>query len=115
MLADAGIVGKGTWKKLVIVGVAGQGLNRMFGYRFDMHDDWEAVSPDEGQPQDVLKRLQQAMLEKSPTGRAWVACLIRIGNDGRYGVDFEYEDAQRWAVTPRNLEQRIAEFAAMPV
>lgn len=115
LLSDTGIVGQDAWKKLVVVGVSGQGYGRMYGYRFDMQDDWEAVSPDGGQPQDILKRLQQAMLEESPTGRAWVACLIRIGSDGRYGVDFEYENSQRWAVTPKNLQTRIAEFAAMPV
>lgn len=115
LLSDAGIVGQGAWKKLVVVGVSGQGYGRMYGYRFDMQDDWEAVSPDGGQPQDILKRLQQAMLEESPTGRAWVACLIRIGSDGSYGVDFEYEDAHRWSVTPKNLQTRIAEFAAMSV
>ena len=115
LLSDNGIVGQGDWKKLVVVGMTGQGYSRMFGYRFDMHDDWEAISPDEGEPQDILKRLQQVMLEESPTGRAWVACLIRLGSDGSYGIDFEYEDVQRWAVSPKNLEQRIAEFAAIPV
>lgn len=51
----------------------------------------------------------------SPTGRPWLACLLRIGSNGEVGADFEYDDAERWAINPRNLAQRIAEFAAMPV
>ena len=50
-----------------------------------------------------------------PTYNAIKACLLRIGRNGEVGADFEYDDAERWAINPRNLAQRIAEFAAMPV
>lgn len=55
------------------------------------------------------------MTAGSPTQRPWLACLLRIGRNGEAGADFDYNDAARWAVTPRTLNQRIQELAAMPV
>jgi hypothetical protein len=45
----------------------------------------------------------------------WVSCLLKINAAGKIGAEFEYEDLSRWAVTPANHAQRVAEFAAMAV
>ena len=81
----------------------------MFAYSFDLQGEWQASGPDLN-TLDVLESLCQRMAAESPTGRPWKACLLRIGRNGEVGADFE-----RWAINPRNLAQRIAEFAAMPV
>ncbi|WP_143326780.1 hypothetical protein [Vandammella animalimorsus] len=113
---DPGLIAPGVaWHKLIVVGVQGKGHSRMYGYRFDAQGEDEAVSPDDGHAQDALRHLQQTMQAEHPAGRAWQACLIRLGSDGRFGVEFEYDNAQRWAVTPANYQQRVQEFARMPV
>lgn len=103
------------WRKLIAVGRVGAGHTGLFGYSFDLTGHWEAGSPDGFETLHALKKLNHAMAAESPTGRPWLCCLLRIGNNGEVGADFEYDDAERWAINPRNLEQRIAEFAAMPV
>lgn len=102
------------WTKLILVGEVDDGSAGMGGYGFDMAGKWKATSP-RGQSLDLLEQLHACMTASNPTGRSWVACLLRISHQGEVGVDFEYSNADRWAVTPDNLEQRIAEFAAMPV
>ena len=102
------------WKKIILIGQRGEGFASMAGYSYDATGHHKAISP-RGETIRLMKDLAQAMAEDSPTGRPWVSCLLRIGRDGDVGAEFEYTDSTRWAVTPKNLEQRIAEFAAMPV
>ncbi len=103
------------WTKLIAAGkVKPEGGASMFAYSFDLQGEWQASGPDLN-TLDVLESLCQRMAAESPTGRPWKACLLRIGSNGEVGADFECDDAERWAINPRNLAQRIAEFAAMPV
>lgn len=103
------------WSKLIMVGEMDGGSAGMAGYSFDLSGQWKATSPRGGESLDLMEQLHEAMTAASPTGRPWLACLLRIGSNGEVGADFEYDDAERWAINPRNLAQRIAEFAAMPV
>ena len=96
------------WSKLIMVGEMDGGSAGMAGYSFDLSGQWKATSPRGGESLDLLEQLHEAMTAASPTGRPWLACLLRIGNNGEVGADFEYDDAERWAINPRNLEQRIA-------
>ncbi|MDO5289531.1 MAG: hypothetical protein Q4F13_07840 [Pseudomonadota bacterium] len=102
------------WEKLILVGKRGEGFASMSGYAFDRRGDSHATSP-RGETIRAMKQLAQAMTDTSPTGKPWVSCLLRIGHDGQFGADFEYDDVGRWAIGPGNMEQRIAEFASMPV
>jgi hypothetical protein len=69
------------------------------------------VSPRDFGIFDTLEQLRDAMAAadgKDP----WSACLIRIDRaSGKVNLDFEYHDAERWAVTPKNVKQRAQEFA----
>lgn len=102
------------WQKIILVGQRGEGFASMAGYSFDATGRHKAISP-RGETIRLMRGLAQTMAEESATGRPWVSCLLRIRRDGDVGAEFEYADPTRWAVTPKNLEQRIAEFAAMPV
>ena len=55
------------------------------------------------------------MKADNASGRGWLKCMIRISRNGEVGADFEYNDAKRWEHTVDNYQQRIAEYAAMPV
>ena len=41
--------------------------------------------------------------------------MIRISRAGEIGADFEYDDHKRWEHTTDNYQQRIDEYAALPV
>ncbi|WP_343293270.1 hypothetical protein AAHN93_02205 [Vandammella animalimorsus] len=108
------------WRRLILVGVRGQGFASMSGFCFDAAGQAHPVAP-RGQSVRAMKRLAQAMAEADAAAagaaepsRLWLSCLLRIGSDGPFDADFEYADAQRWQITPANIEQRIAEFSAMP-
>ncbi|PAT31612.1 hypothetical protein CLI92_10195 [Vandammella animalimorsus] len=102
------------WSKLILIGEY-DGCGGMGGFAFDAQGKAHAVAPRGGHTLELLEQLAQAMAQDSPTGSPWLACLLRLGSDGRFGAQFEYEDSQRWAITPANRAQRVAEFAAMPV
>lgn len=115
LLKDPEVVSQPDWVKIIMVGEANESSCAIGGYSFNQQGDWEAAAPFESTTNDLLLQLRNAMAAESPTGRAWVSCLLRVDRDGNIGADFEYTNSARWAVTPNNLEQRIAEFAAMPV
>jgi hypothetical protein len=103
------------WSKLMLIGKASGSSASLGGYSFDATGQWKAVSPRGGRTLELLAQLNAAMAADSPTGRPWLACLLRISRNGEIGADFEYNDAARWAVTPRTMNQRIQELAAMSV
>jgi len=42
----------------------------------------------------------------------WIAALFRIERaTGKFAIEFEYKQPERWAVTPGNVEARAREFA----
>lgn len=95
-------------------GEAGTGRARMFGYSYDAQSAVKLMAPSV----DTLltfRELHRAMDDTDPAGRPWVACMIRLSAAGDAAVEFEYDDPNRWAHTPRNYEQRIAEHAALEV
>lgn len=100
------------WQKLVLCGECGDGHAGMFGYAFDASGDFHAASP-RGNTLSHLEALHAAMGRGGE--RPWLALQIVIAVTGFFHVEYEYADAQRWKISPANLEARIAEFAALPV
>lgn len=102
------------WQKIILVGEADAQSVGISGFSFDADGRSHPVAPT-GPALDLMEQLRDEMAAANPTGRAWTACLLRLGSDGQIGVDFEYDDADRWAVTPANLATRVAEFRDLPV
>jgi hypothetical protein len=45
--------------------------------------------------------------------RAWKSCLVRIKKpELKMKMDFEYDDALRWKVTPANLATKVESASA---
>jgi hypothetical protein len=115
LVADPEVTALPDWQKVVMVGIVEGDSARMHGYCFDAGGDWEAAAPRQRGTLELLRALRSSMQESDPAARAWVSCLLRFSSDGQVGVDFEYDDASRWAVSPANRKARVSEFAAMPV
>lgn len=115
LVGDAEVVGPGEWSKVVMVGVVEKGSARLFGFTFDAQGDCEAAAPRGGDALDLLRELRNAMAAADVAKKPWVSCLLKISAAGKIGAEFEYKDLSRWAVTPANHAQRVAEFAAMAV
>jgi hypothetical protein len=83
----------------------------MNGFCYTADGDAVPVSPRDFSIFDVLQELRDAMAKtdgKSP----WIAALFRIERrTGKLDADFEYEQLERWAITPANVKARAREFA----
>ncbi|MFV0373369.1 hypothetical protein [Microbacterium sp.] len=102
------------WQKIVLVGEVDAQSAGVGGYSYDVDGRAQPVAAT-APVVDLMEQLRDDMATASPTGRAWKACLLRLGSDGQVGADFEYDDDDRWAITPANVATRIAEFRDLPV
>lgn len=111
---DPKVTAQPGWTKLVLIGEAGTGRARMFGYSYNADGACRLMAPNV----DMLlafRSLYRSMHDVDPSGRPWVACMIRLSAAGDAALEFEYDDSQRWDHTPANYERRIAEYAALEV
>ncbi len=98
------------WAHLALVGVVDEQQSRMNGFSYDERGEDEPAAPRNFDTLAVMRQLRDAMARED--GKApWKSCLVRIARaSGKISVDFEYDDAGRWAIGKANLRQRAAEF-----
>ena len=107
VIADPEFAGK-DWQGITLV-IQVEPRKRMFGYRYGSDGKWEGATP-EGRP-TILKARELADAMKIEGKEGWKTCLVQISRPGpNIKVDFEYDDPNRWDVTPANLEARVEEL-----
>ncbi|TRW16771.1 hypothetical protein [Glacieibacterium frigidum] len=96
------------WGALALV-IQLDGQESMSGYAYAPSGDWEAAIPASFDVLDHAEALRAAM---AAAGKGeWKTCLVQIKRPGpKLTVDFDYEDVDRWAITPANLQQRVEEL-----
>jgi hypothetical protein len=98
------------WAYIALVASFAEGRRSVFGYVFFADGHWEARVPRD-RDRTVMKafrRLHDQMAAED--GVAWVQCLLEItGPDLTISADFEYEDPERWSITPANLQELVGE------
>ncbi|WP_194832442.1 hypothetical protein [Nocardia sp. XZ_19_369] len=81
----------------------------MFGYVYTDDGNWVARTPDGTDILRMMTELRSAMA--TPGEGDWKSCLIQIKRaDMSLSVDLEYDDANRWRVTPDNFEEMVEEL-----
>lgn len=103
------------WRKLVLIGSVTDATTTLFGYSYNAAGEGVLTAPSTGLSSEKLEILHEMMTQTSPTGRGWLACMLRISSEGEVGVDFEYDHPDRWSHTPDNYRERLAEYADLPV
>jgi hypothetical protein len=99
------------WTHLVLTSRLGDGSLDMNGFCYTAEGDAVPVSPRDFAIFDVLEELRAAMA-KTDGKTPWVAALFRIERKtGKFAMEFEYEQPERWAITPTNVKARAQEFA----
>lgn len=100
------------WSYIALVATFAEGRRSMFGYVFFADGRWEAKLPRD-RDRSVMRafrKLHERMTVAD--GFGWLQCLLEISRqDQTVAVQFEYDDANRWSVTPDNLEERIGELS----
>jgi len=99
------------WTHLVLVSRFGDGTLNMTGFCYTNDGRAVPVSPKDFSIFGVLEQLRDAMAQVDGK-KPWIAALFRIEREtGKLATEFEYEQAERWAVTPANVKARAREFA----
>jgi len=107
---DSGLLLDG-WTHLVLVSHIEADTPDMTGFCYT--DDGRAVpvAPKDFGIFDVLEQLRAAMA-KADGKKPWTAALFRIEHaTGRFSMEFEYEQPERWSVAPDDAKTRAREFA----
>ena len=115
LLQDPKLVSQEGWQKLIVICEIEDGATSVFGYSYKLSGEGKLTAPSVEFNTDKLKALHEVMKAENASGRGWLKCMIRISRNGEVGADFEYNDARRWEHTADNYQERIAEYAAMPV
>ncbi|MFM9829122.1 MAG: hypothetical protein ACKVOB_10340 [Sphingomonas sp.] len=113
LLADLGslIVGSQevageAWSSLAVVAIRDGGWSVSGLLYVEGDDDATPFLPDE-EFDDIIRDFYDATLVEGKPG--WLSCLIQINRDGmQVRITFEYENADRWAMTPGNRAELIA-------
>jgi hypothetical protein len=107
VIADEEFAGK-DWQGIALV-IQVEPRKRLFGYRYKADGGWEGATP-AGRPA-ILKARELADAMKVEGKDGWKTCLVQISRPGpSIEIDFEYDDPNRWDVTPANLKTRVEEL-----
>jgi hypothetical protein len=101
------------WSYIALVATFTSQRRSMFGYVFFDDGRWEALLPrDPGRSvMKAFRRLHEHM--EAINGGAWQQCLLEISRiDFTVSVDFEYDDPDRWSVTPDKLQEMLGEYVS---
>ena len=100
-----------SWTHLVLVSEIEADTPDMTGFCYTDDGRTVPVSPKNFGIFDVLEQLRAAMV-KSDGKKPWIAALFRIERaTGKFAMEFEYDQPDRWIVTPDNVKARAREFA----
>ncbi|MGQ4615161.1 hypothetical protein [Nocardia sp. R7R-8] len=96
------------WDSLALVANL-DGAASMYGYTYTDNGEFSANVPAGVGFLEKMKEFREATGVRGEND--WKACLIQIKRaDMSLNVEYEYDDADRWRVTPDNYAQRIEEL-----
>lgn len=91
------------WSGIAVVAVLDGGSSQISGYSYDAEGRPQAGTPRNPDIHDRFADLQAATRAEGQA--AWKTCLLQIRRDSlKARVEFEYDDAARWKVTPRTID-----------
>ena len=91
------------WREFSVVFTYQEDVSSVFGYAYDKAGEFTAIAPENGDIDDAAQRFVN-FLQQNHDGKI-VSLLVQYNRrSGRYNADFEYDDPQRWAITPDNLD-----------
>lgn len=94
------------WSSLAVVAIRDGGWSVSGLLYVDGDDDATPFLPDE-EFDDLVRDFYDATLVEDKPG--WLSCLIQVKRaDMQMRIAFEYDDADRWAMTPYNRTALIA-------
>lgn len=92
------------WDRYALVAWYGEGMSTLNGFRYVGEQPGQPATPASFELEDLLDALREAT---RVDGKApWHACVVKLDKaGGKATVDFAYEDADDWRVTPANAAE----------
>ena len=99
LIVDDRKVAAQPWDKYALVAWYGEGVSTLNGFRYVGDEPGQPATPESFELEDRLDQLRAAT---SVDGREpWRACVVKLDRgSGKASVDFAYEDADAWRVSP---------------
>lgn len=98
-----------SWASISLVTILDGGSRRMSGFYYDADGEPTPENPGNRQIFDKFRELQA--VTRNPGGREWKSALVQIKRETMgITIDFEYDDPQRWKVTPSNIDTKPEEL-----
>jgi hypothetical protein len=92
----------GDWDGIALVAIVDNASVQVSSYRYNAQGEAEPGNPGDFSVNRKFRDLNTIM--RQPTGRHWKSALLQIRRaTGEVTIDFEYDNASRWKVTPLNL------------
>jgi hypothetical protein len=102
MVAQSETRASDDWESISVVAIVDEASVQVSSYRYDAQG--RATPGDPGDLSVNRKFRELHALMRQPTGRQWKSALMQIRRkSGEVTIDFEYDDASRWKVTPLNI------------
>ena len=102
MLATDAAVNARPWDAYALVAWYGDGVAKVNGFRYAGAAPGEPATPEADGIEDALQALRDAT--RAPGQAPWRAAVVRLDRGtGKATVEFAYEDADRWEVTPATV------------
>lgn len=106
LIAADSELGGGDWAGLSVVVIAQGGSTSISGYAYPESGAAKAVSPRGFTLHKRFRTLRDEMTKAS--GKDWATCLVQIRRPQMsVTIQFDYDDAMRWKVTPANLATMV--------
>ncbi|WBL81375.1 hypothetical protein I3J27_13455 [Bradyrhizobium xenonodulans] len=103
MIAQSEVRESDDWVSVSVVAIVDEASVQISSYRYDAEGRAEPGNPGDFSVNRKFRELNAAM--QQPTGRQWKSALMQIRRaTGEVTIDFEYDDASRWKVTPLNID-----------
>ncbi|MEM9625300.1 MAG: hypothetical protein AAGA21_03640 [Pseudomonadota bacterium] len=96
------------WSGIALVGSFAHGRESMHGYVYRTDGSWTGCIPADPEDDILDKMLDLKRVMAEEKGAVCHQCLVQVSRTKQdVNVKFEYDDPQRWSVTPANLEQMV--------
>jgi len=90
------------WSAISVVAVLDGGSSQVSGYSYDLQGQAHAGAPRNTNLHDLFVELQAVTQVDGQS--PWKTCLVQIKREElKTRIEFEYDDAARWKVTPKTL------------
>ena len=101
------------WTRIVVRVVIEDERTGITGLVYSDDRAHHSVVPRDPSPVTLFVKLRTCMAKEDKHHKPWLVSIVQLdrhGEDVAMDFQFEYDNADRWAITPDNLEEIVNQF-----